>query len=205
MKITMHQNDLPIELCKNITSVAIDTETTGLLPHRDRLCLLQLSTGSDDVHLIQFDNFSSSGNIQKILLDDSILKIFHYGRFDIMMIQKHLGVMCKNVYCTKIASKLTRTYTSKHSLADLCLELLQETISKAETQTDWGAQNLSQNQMQYAALDVFFLHKIKQKLDQMLAREGRTMLAQQCFDFLATRCMLDLMAGEQYDIFSHAG
>ena len=200
----MHKNDAPSHICENLISVAIDTETTGLLPHRDRLCLVQVSKGDEEIHLIQFDNFDNANNLKKILLDEKILKIFHYGRFDIMMLYKSFGVVAQNVYCTKIASKLVRTYTSKHSLLDLCQELLGVSISKEQTCTDWGRNDLSKEQQEYAATDVLYLHRIKQKLDEMLVRENRVELAKKCFDFLGTRCILDLMTSESYDIFSHS-
>ena len=203
MNIHMHKNDLPDSFLKNVSSVAIDTEATGLMPHRDRLCLVQVSKGDEDCHLIQFDNFNEAKNLKSILSNEKILKIFHYGRFDIMMLYKSFNVFAKNVYCTKIASKLVRTYTSKHSLLDLCHELLEVNILKEQGCTDWAKPNLIEAQKIYAATDVLYLHRLKEKLDEMLVRENRTELAQKCFDFLDSRCTLDLMAGDNYDIFSH--
>lgn len=204
MKIHLHKNDLPNGIFENSDSIAVDSETTGLLPYRDRLCLVQMSDGGDNIHLVQFENFENSKNLKRILADERILKIFHYGRFDIMMIYKYLEVMTRNVYCTKIASKLVRTYTSKHSLLDLCQELLGVSISKEQTCTDWGSKTLTEEQQKYAATDVLYLHRLKEKLDRMLEREGRVELAKKCFDFLGSRCLFDLMAGENYDIFSHS-
>ena len=201
--IYLHENDLPDSFINGLKSVAIDTETMGLLPHRDRLCLAQFSKGDGDAHLIRFTDYSKAKNIMKLLSNNGILKIFHYARFDMMMLYKYLGAMPKNVYCTKIASKLVRTYTSKHSLLELCKELLNVEISKEQTCTDWGTNFITEEQKMYAANDVLFLHKLKEKLDVMLEREGRVELAQSCFDFLESRVKLDLMAGETYDIFAH--
>ena len=201
--VYLHVNDLPDEFLQDVGSVAVDTEAMGLLPHRDRLCLAQFSLGDGNAHLVQFSDYSEACNVKRILADPSVLKIFHYARFDIMMLYQYLGVMTKSIYCTKIASKLVRTYTSKHSLLELCKELLNVEISKEQTCTDWGAGQLSEDQKQYAANDVLYLHKLKEKLDTMLSREGRTALAQSCFNFLETRVKLDLMAGETYDVFSH--
>lgn len=196
-------NDLPDSFIQNITSVAIDTETMGLLPYRDRLCLAQFSKGDGDAYLVKFNNYDLAKNIKYILLDNQILKIFHYARFDIMMLYKYLEVMTQNIYCTKIASKLVRTYTSKHSLLNLCMDLLNIEISKEETCTDWGAKELTTEQKEYAANDVLYLHRIKEKLDEMLIRENRVELANSCFEFLKTRVILDLLTNEQYDIFAH--
>ncbi len=196
-------DDLPSDFLDNTTSVAIDTETMGLLPYRDRLCLAQFSKGNEDAYLIKFNDYGNAKNIRYLLTNNKILKIFHYARFDIMMLYKYLGVMTENIYCTKIASKLVRTYTSKHSLLNLCKDLLNIEISKEETCTDWGAKELTQEQKEYAANDVLYLHKIKEKLDEMLIRENRVDLANSCFEFLKTRVMLDLLTNEQYDIFSH--
>ena len=202
--IFLHTNDLPAEFVRAITnSVAIDTETMGLLPHRDRLCLAQFSLGDGNAHLVQFFEYSNAVNIKNLLADTKILKIFHYARFDIMMLYKYLGAMTKNVYCTKIASKLSRTYAQHHGLLDLCKEILGVEISKEQTCTDWGCEKLTDEQKEYAANDVLYLHQLKEKLDVVLRREGRFELAQNCFNFLETRVKLDLMAGETYDIFSH--
>ena len=202
--IFLHKNDLPDEFVRNITnSVAIDTEAMGLMPHRDRLCLAQFSLGDGNAHLVQFFEYSNAVNIKNLLADTKILKIFHYARFDIMMLYKYLGVMTKNVYCTKIASKLSRTYAQHHGLLDLCKEILGVEISKEQTCTDWGCGRLTEEQKEYAANDVLYLHKLKEKLDEFLEREGRFELAQNCFNFLETRVKLDLMVGETYDIFAH--
>ncbi len=202
--IYFHKDDLPDDFMKLAKiSVAIDTETMGLMPHRDRLCLAQFSLGDGDAYLVQFSDYSKAHNIKTLISDSGLLKIFHYARFDMMMLYKYLGVMPKNVYCTKIASKLSRTYASKHGLLDLCKEILGIEISKEQTCTDWGSDNLSDEQKEYAANDVLYLHQLKEKLDEMLDREGRFELAQSCFDFLETRAKLDLMAGENYDIFAH--
>ena len=203
MKVYKHKNDLPEDFLNNIESVAVDSETMGLLPYRDRLCLSQFSKGDGVCHIVQFENFENSPNIINILLNEKILKIFHYARFDVMVFYRYLGVMTKNIYCTNIASKLCRTYTSKHSLLNLCSELLNIEISKEETCTDWGNANLTQKQLEYAVNDVLYLHKIKNILDGMLIREDRIGLAQKCFDFLEARVLFDLMANENYDIFSH--
>ena len=202
--IYLYKNDLPdgfLRTTKN--SVAIDTETMGLMPHRDRLCLAQFSLGDGNAYLVQFFEYSKAQNIRQILSDAQILKIFHYARFDMLMLYKYLGVMTKNVYCTKIASKLSRTYAQKHGLLDLCKEVLDVEISKEQTCTDWGKENLTEEQKEYAANDVLYLHKLKDELDLLLKREGRLELAQSCFNFLETRVQLDLMAGENYDVFAH--
>lgn len=204
MNIVKHVNDIDIKYiplsCK---SVAIDTETMGLLPHRDKLCVIQMSFGGDDVHIIQTKDYDMSVNIKKILTNSSITKIFHYARFDMMMLYHYLGVMPENIYCTKIVSKLCRTYTSAHGLNAICQELLGHNLSKSETHTNWGADELTVKQLEYAALDVYYLHDIKDKLDQMLMSNGRTEIAQRCFEFLPTRCLLDIMVGDTYDIFAH--
>ncbi len=204
MIVHSHQNDLPDSFMTDIPdSIAIDTETMGLMPHRDRLCLVQISKGDDTCHIIQFDNFESSKNLIALLSDTNIQKIFHYARFDVMMIYKYFGIMTKNIYCTKIASKLTRTYTNHHSLKALCADLLGIEISKEQTCTDWGQTKLTEAQKQYAATDVLYLHRLKNILDSMLERENRLELAYKCFSFLDARIMFDLMCHETYDIFSH--
>jgi ribonuclease D len=204
MKINTYENDLPEEFLNN-SVVAIDTETTGLCPHRDRLCLAQFSAGDGSCYLVKFNAYSESHNIIKLLVNKEILKIFHYARFDVMMFYKHFGVMASNIYCTKIASKLARTYAQRHSLLELCRDLLQIELSKEQTCTDWGGENLSRAQLEYAANDVLYLHKLMEKLNIMLKREGRSLIAKHCFDFLPTRVLLDLMVCENYDIFSHGG
>ncbi|MDR1391063.1 MAG: ribonuclease H-like domain-containing protein [Holosporales bacterium] len=201
--IYTYKNDLPDSFFSNLESLAIDTETMGLLPHRDRLCVAQFSIGDGNSHIVQFDNYTLSCNIKKMLSNDKILKIFHYARFDVTTLYKHLEIMTKNIYCTKIASKLVRTYTSKHGLFEICKELLGVEISKGQTCSDWGNENLTKEQEEYAANDVIYLHRLKERLDIMLKREKRVALAKSCFAFLETRVMLDLMAGENYDIFAH--
>ncbi len=203
MTITLHKGDLPPEI--NIgDSVAVDSETMGLRPERDRLCLIQLSMGDGDAHLIQFEkNLYQAPNLKSVLTNPYITKIFHYARFDVAVIQAYLGVTTTPIYCTKIASKLTRTYTDKHGLKDLCRELLDIDLSKQQQSSDWGTNTLSDAQQIYAASDVLHLHKIKGILDRRLAREGRTVLADACFKFLQTRAQLDLIGYGNEDIFSH--
>jgi ribonuclease D len=201
--VSLVKKDLPIEFIKNVDSVAIDTETMGLLPYRDRLCLAQFALQNGQSTIVKFDNYDDAINVKKLLQDEGILKIFHYARFDMMTLYKHLEIMPRNVYCTKIASKLTRTYTNKHGLADLCRELLSIEMSKEQTCTDWGNDSLTDKQLDYATKDVLYLHEIKNKLDKMLDRENRSELAESCFKFLESRVRLDLMVGENYDIFHH--
>lgn len=204
MSITLHHGDLPDGVDFG-SSVAIDTETMGLLPHRDRLCLVQLSSGDGSAHLVKFDGKDyTAPNLTRLLADESVCKLFHFARFDIAVLYHALGVMTSPVYCTKIASKLIRTYTDRHGLKDLCRELLDVEISKQQQSSDWGADELSEAQQAYAASDVLYLHRLKEKLDTVLAREGRTRIAQAAFDFLPVRAELDLMAGEDYDLFSHS-
>jgi ribonuclease D len=203
MKIKLHQGDLPDGL--NLGPVvAIDTETLGLNPFRDRLCLAQLSAGDGVCHAVQFAAGEyAAPNLKKMLADPATLKLFHFARFDITMFKRYLGVTCKPVYCTKIASKLVRTYTDKHGLKDLVKELLKVDLSKEQQSSDWGAKELTEQQLAYAANDVAYLHQLKTALDMMLAREGRTELAQACFDFLPSRAALDLGGWEDLDIFAH--
>jgi len=204
MKIQLHQNDLPDGL--NLGNlVAIDTETMGLKPHRDRLCLVQLSAGDGICHLVQFPNkqYENAHNLKKLLADPKITKLFHFARFDVMVLFHSFGVMATPLYCTKIASKLIRTFTDKHSLKDLCKDLLKVEISKQEQTSDWGAPDLTPEQLRYAATDVLHLHALKSKLDGLLERENQTGLAQSCFSFLPSRSMLDLRVGEEFDIFQH--
>ncbi len=204
MSITLHHGDLPDGIDFG-SSVAIDTETMGLLPHRDRLCLIQLSVGDGSAHLVKFDGRSyNAPRLSRLLADKSVLKLFHFARFDIAVLYHALGVMTLPVYCTKIASKLVRTYTDRHGLKDLCRELLDVEISKQQQTSDWGSEDLSEAQQAYAASDVLYLHRLKDKLDTLLAREARTHIAQAAFDFLPIRAELDLMAGESYDLFSHS-
>jgi ribonuclease D len=201
--VKLHKNDLPPGLTFT-GSVAIDTETLGLKPLRDRLCLVQLSAGDDSAHLVQLDGKDwSAPRLKALLADASVLKIFHFGRFDLAMLAQHLGVMPEPVYCTKIASKLARTYTDRHGLKDLCSELLSIELSKQQQSSDWGADKLTDQQKHYAASDVLYLHALKAKLDAMLQREGRTEMAGTCFRFLPTRARLDLAGFEDDDIFAH--
>ena len=203
MKIKLYQNDLPDGLDLG-PLVAIDTETLGLNPFRDRLCLAQLSSGDGVCHAVQFAvGEYAAPNLKRMLADPDVTKLFHFARFDVAMFQRHLGVRVQPVYCTKIASKLVRTYTDKHGLKDLVRELLGVEISKEQQSSDWGAPELSERQLTYAANDVAHLHQLKIVLDTMLEREGRTHLAQACFDFLPTRAELDLAGWQETDIFAH--
>ncbi len=204
MTIYFHERDLPDHL--NLGgSVAIDTETMGLEPHRDRLCLAQLSSGDGAAHLVRFPRGAyEAPNLRKLLADPAVLKLFHYGRFDIAVLGHYLGVFAMPVYCTKIASRLTRTYTDRHGLKDLCRELIGVEISKQQQISDWGADVLSEEQKAYAASDVLYLHRLKDKLDALLAREGRADIARACFDFLPTRARLDLLGWADRDFFGHS-
>ena len=202
MNIIRCENDLPAEFSAGAQAVAIDTEAMGLCPHRDRLCLAQFTKGDGDVYLVQFNVFSKAANICKLLTSDN-LKIFHFARFDVMMLFKYLGAMTRNIFCTKIASRLVRTYTEQHSLRALCHAMLGVNISKNETCTDWGRADLTDAQLKYAATDVLYLHELKEKLEALLQRENRLELAQACFDYLPTRIKFDLMLGPDYDIFQH--
>ena len=203
MEIELHYGDLPENLYFG-DSVAIDTETLGLDPHRDRLCVAQLSAGDGNAHLVKFSSGRiEAPNLAALLADASVLKLFHFGRFDIAVMQQYLGVTASPVYCTKIASKLVRTYTDRHGLKDLCRELLGVEISKEQQSSDWGADELTSQQMTYAASDVLHLHALKSRLDDMLEREGRIETAQACFDFLPTRASLDLAGWPETDIFAH--
>ncbi len=203
MTIYLHQNDLPADISFG-KSVAIDTETMGLNPVRDRLCLVQLSAGDGDAHLVQFaDRNYAAPNLKKLLADQSVLKLYHFGRFDIAILQAYLGVLTTPVYCTKIASRLSRTFTDRHGLKNICQELLSIEVNKQQQTSDWGAATLSEEQKIYAANDVLYLHQLKEKFDVMLARENRTEIAQACFDFLPQRAQLDLMGWDEFDIFSH--
>ncbi len=201
--IKLHQYDLPASV-RFSGSVAIDTETMGLQPHRDRLCLVQLSAGDGTAHLVQFpEPRFDAPNLKAMLADRSILKLFHFARFDVAVLKHALGVTVSPVYCTKIASRLTRTFTDKHGLKDLVKDLCDVDLSKQQQSSDWGAPDLTPEQMRYAASDVLHLHAMKAKLDAMLAREGRTDLAQACFDFLPHRAELDLAGWPELDIFAH--
>ena len=202
MSITLHKNDLPDDLDLG-SIVAIDTETMGLRFERDRLCVVQLSSGDGNAHLVQMTDPSyDAPNLKKLITNPDVIKIFHFARFDVAILKKYLDVDCPNVYCTKIASRLARTYTDRHGLKHICKELLGIELSKQMQSSDWGAEELTSEQMNYAASDVYYLHKLKAQLDIMLEREGRTALAQSCFDFIATRSELDLL-GWHFDIFEH--
>jgi ribonuclease D len=200
----LHQGDLPAGLFGDVASVAIDSETMGLRLGRDPLCVVQLCGPTGDAHLVQLNRPGyHAPNLKRLLSDPAILKIFHFGRFDIAMFQLHLGVVTAPVYCTKIASKLARTYTDRHGLKDVTRELLGIELSKTQQSSDWGAAELSPEQMVYAAADVIHLHALKTKLDAMLVREGRMGLAQACFDFLPHRAALDVAGWDETDIFDH--
>lgn len=199
----LHKGDLPAGLAWG-ASVAVDTETMGLNPARDRLCLVQLSAGDGHSHLVQLAHGGyDCPNLKRLLADDAVLKIFHFARFDYAVLKRFLGVDCQPLYCTKIASRLVRTFTDRHGLKDLCKDLLGVELSKQQQSSDWGAAKLSQEQIAYAASDVLHLHPLKTRLDEMLAREGRAELAQACFRFLPTRAALDLGGWPEIDIFSH--
>ncbi len=201
--IELHQGDLPGGLDFG-DSVAIDTETMGLNPWRDRLCLVQLSNGNGECHLVQFLNGEyNAPNLAALLTDAKVTKLFHFARFDPKVLRRSLGVFCQPVYCTKIASKLVRTYTASHGLKDLSQDLLGVEMSKAQQSSDWGTDVLSPKQIAYAASDVLHLHELRRKLDVMLAREGRTELARACFEFLIHRVELDLAGWDDEDIFAH--
>jgi len=201
----LHHGDLPEGLFAGVASVAIDSETMGLRLGRDPLCVAQLRGPDGEAHLLQFDRPGyDAPNLKRLLTDPAVLKIFHFGRFDIAMFQLHLGVVTAPVYCTKIASKLARTYTDRHGLKDVTRELLGVDISKAQQSSDWGAAQLSPDQMAYAASDVLNLHALKARLDEMLIREGRMGLAQACFNFLPARAALDVAGWEDVDIFAHS-
>ena len=203
MTISLHKGDLPDGLNFG-DSVAIDTETLGLVPVRDRLCLVQVSRGDGTADIVQIAaGQKHAPNIEKLLADPGVTKLFHYARFDLAMLYKTFRVMAAPLYCTKIASKLTRTYTDRHGLKDLIRELLGIDVSKQQQSSDWGAPTLSEAQVAYAASDVLHLHALRAKLDAMLAREGRAELATACFGFLPTRAKLDLMGWQDSDIFSH--
>jgi ribonuclease D len=203
MAITLHRGDLPAGLSFG-SSVAIDTETMGLNPHRDRLCVVQLSAGDGNAHLVQMPRGPHAApRLAALLADAGVLKLFHFGRFDIAVLEHALGVRCEPVYCTKIAAKLTRTFTDRYGLKDLCKELIGVDLSKQQQTSDWGAEQLSDEQLAYAASDVLHLHALKAKLDALLEREGRTELAAAAFRFLPTRARLDLAGWPEIDIFEH--
>jgi ribonuclease D len=203
MSINLHQQDLPQGLDLGPV-VAVDTEAMGLNPHRDRLCLVQLASGAGECHLVQFRGPDyRAPNLCRLLGDPDTEKLFHFARYDLAVIRQYLGVLCRPVYCTKIASKLARTYTDRHGLKDLCQELLDIELSKQMQSSDWGACELSEAQLSYAAGDVLHLHEIRRILDRMLAREGRQALAAACFAFLPERAELDLAGWANQDIFAY--
>ena len=203
--ITLHKNDLPSDVTFT-GSVAVDTETMGLKPYRDRLCVVQLSSGDGSAHLVKFDKGNyDAPNLKKLLTDPDVEKIFHFARFDLQVIKYYLQVECTPVYCTKMASKLCRTFTERHGLRELCRELLGIDLNKEKQSSDWGSDDLSQEQMEYAASDVLHLHELKEKLDVMIAREGRTDILKSINGFLNTRADLDRLGWRESDIFSHAG
>jgi ribonuclease D len=203
MNYQLHRGDLPEGLLFG-DAIAIDTEAMGLHPHRDRLCLIQLSRGDGDAHLVQFaPGCYDAPNLKRLLADPGIVKLFHFARFDIAMLYHYLGVMAYPLYCTKIASRLVRTFTDRHGLRDLCRDLLGVDLKKEQQSSDWGAATLSEEQLRYAASDVLHLHALRTRLDAMLAREGRVALAQSCFEFLPARALLDLEGWPEQDIFAH--
>jgi ribonuclease D len=200
--VELYKGDLPKgRLTGRI--VAIDTETMGLDPYRDRLCLVQLSQGDGSAVLVQFAGTYDAPELKRLLADESVLKIFHFGRFDMAVLKHFLGVMPRPVYCTKVASKLARTFTDRHGLKDLCKELLGIELSKQQQSSDWGAAELTPDQLAYAASDVLHLHALREKLDAMLRREGREGLARACLEFLPTRAELDLRGWSEIDPFAH--
>ena len=203
MAISIHSDDLPRDMDLG-NAVAIDTETMGLKTHRDRLCVVQLCAGDDNAHLVKIDHPQApSPNLTKLLADPSITKLFHFARFDLAALTHYVGPVNGSIYCTKIASKLARTYTDRHGLKDLCNDLLGTDISKAQQSSDWGRAELTKAQAEYAASDVLYLHQIRYRLDEILSREGRTELATACFDFLHHRVQLDLTGFDGLDIFHH--
>ena len=205
MAVHFHEEDLPGDVFAPGAALAVDTETMGLITPRDRLCLVQLSDGSGDEHLVRFNPGSdyAAPVLRAVLADPARVKLYHFARFDIAAIRHYLGVVAAPVYCTKTASRLVRTYTDRHGLKELVRELLQTDISKAQQSSDWGGPELSEAQRDYAASDVRFLHRLRDELDRRLAREGRTALAQACFDFLPHRALLDLAGWPEEDIFAH--
>ncbi len=208
MTVRLHRGDLP-DLSRYTDSVAIDTETMGLHPHRDRLCVVQLSSGDGSADVVQIPKdhgkaATEAPNLKALLADPKVTKIFHFARFDLAALYNAFGVMPMPVYCTKIASRLSRTYTDRHGLKDLVREVLNIDLSKQQQSSDWGAQSLSEAQLAYAASDVLHLHGLRERLDAMLAREGRLELAQACFGFLPARARLDLQGWDTEDIFAHS-
>lgn len=205
MTIRFHKNDLPDLARYNVDAIAIDTETLGLNPHRDRLCVVQISPGDGTADVIQIaQGQKTAPNLVTLLADANITKLFHFGRFDLAVLYHTFGVMPEPVFCTKIASRLTRTYTDRHGLKDICSELLGISLSKAQQSSDWAAETLSPEQLEYAASDVLYLHRLRDVLAARLARESRTEEADACFRFLPTRAKLDLMGWDETDIFAHS-
>lgn len=206
MAVYFHEEDLPADVLQGDAPLAVDTETMGLITHRDRLCVVQISDGSGDEHLVRFGPNSAydAPNLKAVLGDPNRLKLYHYARFDLAAIEYYLGVMAAPVFCTKIASKLVRTYTDRHGLKNLVDEVLNESLSKVQQSSDWGGPVLSEAQRDYAASDVRFLHRLRDELLVRLEREGRMEMAQACFDFLPTRARLDMAGWPEHDIFSHA-
>jgi ribonuclease D len=203
MSNRLHRGDLP-EGIEFGTSVAVDTEAMGLHPHRDRLCLVQLSAGDGDAHLVQFaPGEYEASRLKRLLADPTVTKLFHFARFDLAILYAYLGTMARPVYCTKVASRIARTFTDKHGLRDLCKDLLGVDLSKQQQSSDWGAASLSEEQLRYAASDVLHLHALRARLDAMLEREGRAALAKACFDFLPARALLDVEGWAEQDIFAH--
>jgi ribonuclease D len=207
MTIHLHQEDLPANVFFADGPIAVDTEAMGLIPGRDRLCLVQLADGKGDEHLVRFARGSdySAPNLKALLTDPNRLKLYHFARFDVAAMRAYLGVIAAPLYCTRTASRLVRTYTDRHGLKDLVKELLCIEISKQQQTSDWGAEKLSDAQREYAASDVRFLHQLKEKLDERLVRENRMELAQACFDFLPHRALLDLAGWAEQDVFAHDG
>ena len=206
MSVTLHEEDIPADLFAPGVDIAVDTETMGLITPRDRLCLVQLSDGGPDEHLVRFgpDSDYAAPNLRALLADPARTKLFHFARFDLAAISHYLDVTAAPVYCTKIASRLIRTYTDRHGLKELVRELLGQDISKAQQSSDWGGPVLSEAQKEYAASDVRYLHAMREELDRRVTREGRMELAQACFDFLPARAELDLAGWPETDIFAHA-
>ncbi|QNM82168.1 ribonuclease D [Sphingomonas sabuli] len=207
MSIYFHEEDLPGDVAFADGPIAVDTEAMGLMPGRDRLCLVQLSDGKGDEHLVRFANGSdyAAPNLKALLADPNRLKLYHFARFDVAIMSKYLGIMAAPLYCTRTASRLVRTYTDRHGLKDLVRELLGHEISKQQQTSDWGAPEITDAQREYAASDVRFLHALKAKLDERLQRENRVALAQGCFDFLPCRALLDVAGWADKDIFAHDG
>ncbi|MCK1393119.1 ribonuclease D [Bradyrhizobium sp. 1] len=204
MTVRLHRGDLP-DLTRYTGAVAIDTETMGLNPHRDRLCVVQLSPGDGSADVVQIPKgHTDAPNLKALLANPAITKIFHFARFDVAVLYQTFGVMTGPIYCTKIASRLVRTYTDRHGLKDLVREVLNVDLSKQQQSSDWGSDGLTEPQLAYAASDVLHLHGLRERLDAMLVREGRTQLAKACFEFLPTRCLLDLQGWAEEDIFAHS-